>query len=62
MPDTRAKLPPFNADKAIIAYRRAFKAWERTGAAQIGLKLMRKTWKDWQGEDSLHATAFKDSE
>ena len=50
--------PPFDAEKAVDTYRRAFTVWERTGAGQVGLKLMRRQWQDRHGEDSLHLMAF----
>lgn len=53
------ELLPFDAEKALVTYRRAFNVWERTGAGQIGLKLMRRHWQDRHGEDSLHRIAFE---
>jgi len=50
--------PPFDAEKALVTYRRAFTVWERTGAGQVGLKLMRQHWQDRYGKDSLHQRAF----
>ena len=50
--------PPFDAEKAVVTYRRAYNVWERTGAGQVGLKLMRRHWQDRHGTDSLHQKAF----
>lgn len=56
--DTVEEFPPFDAEKAVATYRRAFTTWERTGAGQVGLKLMRQHWQDRHGKDSLHQFAF----
>ena len=57
----------FDPEKAVAKYRRVIA--QRDAATGPGraefetiIKRLRKEWKDWQGEDCLHETAFGEPE
>jgi hypothetical protein len=56
----------FDAEAAVISYRDAMAQLEaQTNAAGRGewlaiIESLRKRWKEWQGEDSLHEMAFRE--
>lgn len=61
-------MPDFDPEKTVVNFRRVVAQRDQqttaSGRKKIAstIRRLRKEWKDWQGEDSLHEMAFGEPE